>query len=410
MQPDTLLAALGDGSLGFVWKPYDGLQRVDAIPGTLAFQDTTAPLRTLVTVSFCSFRVSLDAESFPQLHAEAKRHARDLHDALSARLAAHKGEKPPETSPAEGWSPLVSCELVEASPRRLRVIHRRRQAPGEEMVAGHLVLPARNGTVELQVAVGSKMTGMRTALATLQALKGVEGPPTREKLEALLPKINEKADGRALDKVGDALAVTRARLDRVAAALEGAGVAAPEPGPVSVPGLGCRFEPPPRFVFHKSDQVHAQCARIGFTISTEGLALLTVIPLRAQASSDADKQHENLGTQLIEKFVPPFVTSPRIDSRRARSAEVETELFTSFTLPSGFSSTLALRIFPDAKRRLWSMLLSASGSAPVDELFAILQEARAGFALLEPGTGGSGPQDPAPKPGLWGRLKGMFGG
>lgn len=78
------------------------------------------------------------------------------------------------------WSPLVEREIVEiGGATAFRVIHRLAYQPGSEYISGRLMIPVREGTVEIVCHAEDQLTGGReTALQLLLADPSSEDLPS----------------------------------------------------------------------------------------------------------------------------------------------------------------------------------------------------------------------------------------
>ena len=101
--------------------------------------------------------LSLEKRLFPVIAQDAARAARVIFETIFDHLLA-TGDFPPGThrrtnNPA--WSPLVSCEVGEIDGVTvLETIHRGVYMPGREVIMGHLLIPTRQGILELSCPRG----------------------------------------------------------------------------------------------------------------------------------------------------------------------------------------------------------------------------------------------------------------
>ncbi len=155
------------------------------------------------------------------------------------------GAGSPRTADTD-WSPVVEREIVEiGDATALRVIHRLAYQPGSEYVSGRLMIPIREGTVEIVCHAEDRMTGGReSALHQLLA-----DPSSGE-----LPSHPGQAffDDPAHDADFPDHALTRVRR-ALRWLLEEAGLRVLRPAPPATVGLvrlhsaHCAVTPPPRY-------------------------------------------------------------------------------------------------------------------------------------------------------------------
>jgi hypothetical protein len=170
----------------------------------------------------------------------------DMDASARATFDAHWHTKPdrapderPRTADA-GWSPVIEAVVTNAKGGRCaRVIRRMTYEPGDELIAGHVIVPVARGTVELRVVAKADTTGIRETIVSQQRMAA--GEP------AFAPQA--VYDARELDASfpDHPLTIVRATLDRTLRELEVTKPATRQRY-ATLPAAGCAFVPPPRYV------------------------------------------------------------------------------------------------------------------------------------------------------------------
>lgn len=232
----------GDG--GLRWRPPEAAELTTDGPAQAIWRARPGAVLQVVRSPFpfsLGAAGGAGAELDPVLRA-------DLEAAARAAFVAHHGERPAEDRPPPRtddptWSPVIEAAPVAlAGGPAVRLIRRVAYAPGDELVAGHLIVPVADGHLDVMIMARAAMTGMREAVVMLKDSPAPDDPPPTQ----------ARYDDPALDAAfpDHPLTIVRARLD----ALTGGGgleVTRPAPRPpreVILKEAGCAIAPPPRFV------------------------------------------------------------------------------------------------------------------------------------------------------------------
>lgn len=207
---------------------------------------------------------------------DVEHHARYLFEGAFARLDGEPHPmRPAKPRTADlAWSPVVSCERRElGEAAALEVVHRIHYQPGRETVMGHLLVPLAGGLFEARCVSGASQTGYRESMLVTKALVQA-GMERRD--EVLAGMSQPMYDDPACDLLfpQHPLSLVRAGQRWL---LDEAGLVVMRPGvyqangEVTVPGEGCAFVPPPRFVASEApDDVKGMFVRVSFA-GTDGV-------------------------------------------------------------------------------------------------------------------------------------------
>jgi hypothetical protein len=358
-------------------------------------------------LSSCPYRLDLTPAHEALLRQDIERHARDLFVQFAhmrSRPAPSPGTALRTDDPA--WSPVVEVSpRTVAGAQSLEVIHRISYEPGSELVMGHLLLPVASGLFEFRV-VGTERTatGLREATVVERMLASL-GPSVDggNPLEMIRGRVGQRDfDDPALDAqfLDHPLSVVRAALRwlREEAGLVVTAPAPPvTPGEVSLTELGAAFSAPPRYLPHEVRRGRAQFARVSFA-TTDGVALLTVIPVHGLTHARTVAELRELGEMVGGQAVPAGATEVAVSSREARGVEgrASAEIHVRFTRDDALPACTAIRAFVDERGEPWLVMLGTSQSIPEAELFPQLEAVARSFRRLgEPG------RDPARRRPWW---------
>ncbi len=230
-------------------------------------RDEARSVAWLVALDFAM--VDLSEEHVGLLMGDLEREARcGFEDSFRARhLEVVVPPRAPRTNDPE-WSPIVSVEhATVCGARSLVVIHRLAYEPGDETVAGRVVIPLEKGTLFLSALGQASFTGFRETLVTDRVLKErlvdpehaardrpISQAEAQEQARQLLPS-QAQIDDPALDSVlpEHPLSLVRAALRWLLSGGLPIEVNAPlqsHPGStVELDRVGCDVTPPPRYIF-----------------------------------------------------------------------------------------------------------------------------------------------------------------
>ncbi len=123
------------------------------------------------------WRTDLGPETLQLLRFDVQRHARGLFEAV---FEPHAGQAKPKTSDPD-WSPLIEAQTQMFGGRVLRLVHRTRYEPDNEVVEARVVIPTSSGTVTISAVASADETGERerAAAAKQRATSGSAHPPGR---------------------------------------------------------------------------------------------------------------------------------------------------------------------------------------------------------------------------------------
>lgn len=230
-----LRAALRSGEHGLRWCFPETAEVVEEGERLLVLRDEAAEVMWHVTLSSLPFALD-DADAL----------RRDLE--ASARAAFDEAWRPPgpEDPPRirrtedPAWSPLIEHATLDVDGgRALRLVRRITYQPGNEIIAGHLVVPTAHGHADVCALARAGLTGVRESIVTMMRDDGVPAPGTQAEydapaLDARFPEHPLTIVRRALAALPDTIAVTDA-------------MEAP-PAEAVLDEAQCALVPPPRYV------------------------------------------------------------------------------------------------------------------------------------------------------------------
>src|SRR5687768_16204807 len=224
-----LRAALRSGEIGIHWVPPATAEVVEEGPRLLVLRDGEAGVLWQMTASSMPF--ALDPDDALALDVER-----------SARLAFDEAWSPESgdrrrTEDAT-WSPVIdrATAQLRGGPA-LRLLRRITYQPGNEIIAGHLIVPTATGHVDLCALARAETTGVRETIVVEMRLALDPGAPR--------PTQAEIDDAERDPHFSDhPLSVVRRRLDAAVAAVEVTQPATPPAaGEIVVAPASCTLEP-----------------------------------------------------------------------------------------------------------------------------------------------------------------------
>jgi hypothetical protein len=263
----TFLADLRDGTHGIRVALPSSMRVERDIEREALLQDDSHSVTWHLALGWAM--VDLRKDYVALLRSDLAREARwAFEDTLRSRHAeAGVPQGTPRTSDTE-WSPLVSVEDATVSGAdALIVIHRLAYEPGEETVAGRVLIPLEKGTVHLSALSRVTLTGFRETLLSQRMLDTHFHAPEHPPLHRAMPEVEAQAkllrilpSQTQIDDPAFDVAVPKHPLSLVRAALRwllGGGLRIEVTQPlrnrprssVELPTVGCDMTPPPRFVF-----------------------------------------------------------------------------------------------------------------------------------------------------------------
>jgi hypothetical protein len=276
-----LRAAFRTGEHGVRWEPPAGAEVVEEGPRLLVMRDGAAGLLWHVTVSALPFALAPDDALREDLERSAREAFAEAWQAPGegAVGATFGGGVKRTDDPA--WSPVVEHAVVDvAGGRALRLVRRLTYQPGNEIVAGHLVLPTAHGHIDLCALARAGTTGARESVVSLM----------RSKLDAEADAPDQADfDDAAIDAhfPEHPLSMVRAALAALPGHVEVTAAPAVPAAEVALPEASCAFVPPPRFApvapgvmrFHRTMRVLLRCGIGAWRRSIE-VWRLDDVPLR----------------------------------------------------------------------------------------------------------------------------------
>ncbi len=248
--------------------------------------------------------------------ARVDAYARQMFDTVFAQLHVDDPPQPekatPRTADPRGWSALVDVERVDVQGAHgvpaLRTVHHMAYEPGRELVMGHLLVPLRDGLLEVRMLGGGKdpTTGVRESVLMIMQEKLVDvgkDPSVEFKFPSQSTYDDPAHDAQF---PGHPLSQVRAALRSVITDLR---VEAPPPprdrGVVELSRMGCALRPPCGFVFAAVDDNRAVFERVAFC-GTDGVESFVVErhgklrgPFAADAAGRARGVHTAAGVNDV---------------------------------------------------------------------------------------------------------------
>jgi hypothetical protein len=157
-----LRAQLRSGECGVSWVPPENTDVVQEGERSLILRDPAAKVTWQVTSS--PFPFALDAEHDEALRADVEMSAHEAFD--KAWQSSAEGEPPSRRRTEDPtWSPVIELGRLDVrGGQALRLLRRITYQPGNEIIAGHLIVPTAVGHLDFCALARSGFTGLRESL------------------------------------------------------------------------------------------------------------------------------------------------------------------------------------------------------------------------------------------------------
>lgn len=341
--------------------------------------------------SFSPFPMGLAADHDDRTRADLERAARRLFETVWAQRRQEQGPAPGREEPrtADGsWSPIVELERVEIQGApALRVLHRIAYEPEYEQLSARVLIPVRDGTVEIVAYTVDTFTGARESTLMAARSDGAGEMPAHPG-QAFF-------DDPAHDASFPQHALSRARRAQTWLLRE-SGMRVTRPAPPASSGLAplrsaqCAIVPPPRYreipagVLQMSDTM-VNFSRIDLDAEDPELFEVWHMAEATVPAGDSASLRE-LAVQTCEQWTEEGAEDVRVDARETPAPEstAEVECVVHFRVED--RQVIAVqRWISDASGRVWRLGISGDASAiPLDETRRTLAEARESFRPMSP--------------------------
>jgi hypothetical protein len=310
------------------------------------------------------------------LRQDLEHAARDIFIMTSSQIPREKPLERLRTDDAS-WSPLIEVTPLSLNGNAaLSVLHRTLYEPGNESIMGHILIPVRDGMIELRTMNVSRQTGYRESLVSMIKMK--ENPiQPGEGVEAHMRRIHSQRDfdDPALDAKFPEHPLSRARqlLLSLQAKLTVTHPPTTSPSEFISELMQCAFVPPPRYLPRGDSKARAQLVKMSIA-TTDGSSILTV--LRIGPVSDLKDL-----VQKLSQRMPPSGSS-KIELTPRATTEKSAEALLTFDRGDGFLGQTAIRAFEDEEGETWLLTIGTSQTDPSEGLFQDLDALVRSFRRL----------------------------
>lgn len=394
--------SLLDGSSGIELRFPEGVALRESGPGWAQFGDTENGV--LWQCSFSPFPMGLAPDHDDPMRADLERAARRLFEAVWDQRRQEHGPAPGREAPRtadESWSPIVELERGEVPGGAvLRALHRLAYEPEYEQIAARVLIPVRDGTVEIAAYTADTLTGVRES-ALIAARTGSADELLENPGQAFFDdpvhdaRFPEHALSRARRAQAWLLRESGMRVTRPAAP-EGLGL-------VALRSAKCAITPPPRYreipagVLQMADTM-VNFGRIDLEADDPELFEVWHMPDATVRAGDPESLRE-LAVRTCEDWANEGAEDIRVEARTTPAPDsfAEVDCVVRFAV-QGRNVVAVQRWISDEGGRVWRLGVSGDASGiEIDEIRSTLADVRASFRPMTP----PGP----PKSGArrWGR-------
>jgi hypothetical protein len=287
------------------------------------------------------------------------------------------GKQMPREGPLErlrtddpSWSPLVDVTPISLNGgEALVVLHRTLYEPEKESLMGHILIPVRNGMVELRTATTTDHTGFRESVVSEIRMKENPTQPGEE-VAAYMRRITSQKDfdDPGLDVEFPEHPLSRAR--QILRELQEQIVVTrpPQKPPDEIVSkcLRCAFVTPPRYLLRADGGTRIQLTKMSIA-TTDGISYLTLIYMGGALWPFSDLK--DLIAKSCRGMPPQGSTEVKYTPRSERDAPNNAEGLLTFIRDDGFPGQTAIRAFQDDERSVWLLTIGTGRSSPSEELF-----------------------------------------
>ena len=319
------------------------------------------------------------------LRQDLERAARDIFIMTSKQMPR---EKPLERLRTDdpSWSPLIEVTpLSLPGGAGLSVLHRTLYEPGRESIMGHLLIPVRDGMIEVRTFHFSQQTGYRESAVVILKMRASPLQPGEEPTDRMRriasqrdyddPALDEKFSEHPLSRARQLLRTLQERL---------VVVEPPKTPPAEIisASLRCAFTPPPRYLLSEESGARIRLVKMSIA-ATDGCSILTVICIGelqpSLATNLEDLVQKSSGGMPPEGSAEVKCTVRTVSGPDQRSSA---EGHLTFVRGDGFLGQTALRAFEDEERAVWLLALGTGQSSPAEEIFRELDGVVMSFRRL----------------------------
>lgn len=239
----TFLADLRKGTLGVRFTPIPTMVLVEDGQTDAVFRDLEHQVGWHITIS--PLMVDLSARHDQLLHEDLRIDSIEVFESTFYReVQAHDPSSRPRTADPT-WSPIVSVEQITCGGApAMVVIHRVTYAPGNELIAGRLVIPLERGTLYISAISRATTTGMRESVLAVLRPSSVEERLTQSQIDD--PALDNKFPTHPLTLIRRALRTALTAPLHVTVVTP---LGEDDGGVMQLRAAGCMVRPPPRFRF-----------------------------------------------------------------------------------------------------------------------------------------------------------------